>query len=147
MEFCYVLKVGSRNSVFNLINKLWRKVIIMKHIFRSESNEHIKVRNHPNFFFLAALHGLWDVSSPSKDSACALSTESANHWTPGEFPHLASSALVPSPAKLSTSVCILYRKVNIMKEPCFKRQHFPQHRRLTIICIIYCCDGNLHFKL
>ena len=67
-------------------------------------------RNHPNFFFffLAALHGLWNVSSPTKDSTCALSTESANHWRTGEFPHLVSSALVP--AKLSTSVCVLYRK-------------------------------------
>ena len=140
MEFYYVLKVGSRNSVFNLINKLWCKVIIMKHIFRSESNEHIKVRLREItqtffFFFLAALHGLWNVSSPSKDSTCAFNTESANHWTPGEFPPLASSALVSSPAKLSTSVCVLYRKNNIMKERCFKRQHFPQHRRLTIICI------------
>lgn len=104
---------------------------------QDRENEHIKVRfqeiTQTFLFFLAALHGLWNVSSPTKDSTWCLSTKGANHWTTGEFPHLVSSALVP--AKLSTSVCVLYRKNNIMKRDVLQKKHFPQHRRLTIMCI------------
>ena len=41
-----------------------------------------------NFFFLAAPHGMWDLSSPTKDQTHipCIGRQSLNHWTSREIP-------------------------------------------------------------
>ena len=51
----------------------------------------MSVRGHMHLklsFFFATLHGLWDLSSPTRDQTQALAVKAwnSNHWTAREFP-------------------------------------------------------------
>ena len=66
-----------------------------KHIFLSLSL----------FFFLAMLHGLWDLSSPTRYRTHPLGSEaqSPNYWTTSEFPKCVSLTInhsIPVPLSL-----------------------------------------------
>ena len=51
-------------------------------------NHPAELRDISFFLFLVTSHGMWDLSSPTRDQTCALDNRSAgfNHWTTREVP-------------------------------------------------------------
>ena len=97
------------------------------------------------FFFLAMLHGMWDLSSPTRDQTLALPAVQAwspNHWTAREFPDPFYFCNVPS-FIFDSSYSNLFFFLCLAKDLSILLIFLK--KQLLVLLIFLCCLSLLYF--